>query len=122
LITRSTAGREAHKAWKVDPITEDVEMNMPDLFGRLNSSNDGIEQFREHIVWASKTRRGEGARMAQTAPKWSQFLTSPMPVVGWFNEDEKLSPRSRLMSSGWASSRKPGPWISTAMQSSTSRT
>lgn len=43
-ITRSTAGREAHEAWKVGPITEDVEMNMPDLFGRLKPLNDEIER------------------------------------------------------------------------------
>lgn len=56
-ITRSTAGRESHEAWKVDPITEDVDMNMPDLFGRLKPLNDGIDRFREHIAWAGKTRR-----------------------------------------------------------------
>lgn len=56
-IARSTAGREAHEAWKVDPITKDAEMNMPDLFGRLKPLNDGVERFREHIAWAGKTRR-----------------------------------------------------------------
>lgn len=56
-IARSTAGREAHEAWKADPITEDVEMNMPDLFGRLKPLNDGVDRFREHIGWAGKTRR-----------------------------------------------------------------
>jgi hypothetical protein len=59
LIARSTAGREAHEAWKVDPITEDVEMNMPDLFGRLKPLNDGVDRFREHISWAGKTRRAK---------------------------------------------------------------
>lgn len=56
-IARSTAGRESDEAWKVDPITEDSEMNMPDLFGRLKPLNDGVDRFREHIAWAGKTRR-----------------------------------------------------------------
>jgi hypothetical protein len=56
-IARSSAGREAHEAWKVDPITEDSEMNMPDLFGRLNPLNNGVDRFRELIAWAGKTRR-----------------------------------------------------------------
>lgn len=56
-IARSTAGREAHEAWKVDPIIEDSEMNMPELFGRLKPLNDGVDRFREHIAWAGKTRR-----------------------------------------------------------------
>jgi hypothetical protein len=58
-IARSTAGREAHEAWKAGPITADVEMNMPDLFGRLKPLNDGVDRFREHISWAGKTRRAK---------------------------------------------------------------
>lgn len=56
-IVRATAGREAHESWKVDPITEDSDMNMPDLFARLKPLNDGVDRFREHISWAGKTRR-----------------------------------------------------------------
>lgn len=58
-IARATAGREAHEAWKLDPITEDSEMNMPDLFARLEPLNDGMDRFREHISWAGKTRRAK---------------------------------------------------------------
>lgn len=58
-IARSTAGREAHEAWNVDPIAEDSKMNMPDLFARLKPLNDEVDSFREHISWAGKTRRAK---------------------------------------------------------------
>jgi hypothetical protein len=56
-IGRSTAGREAHEAWKAEPITADSEMNMSELFSRLKPLNDEVETLREHISWAGKARR-----------------------------------------------------------------
>jgi hypothetical protein len=53
------SARQDVRTWKVGPITEDVEMNMPDLFGRLKPLNDGMDRFREHISWAGKTRRAK---------------------------------------------------------------
>jgi hypothetical protein len=58
-IARATAGRESHDAWKTEPITEDSEMNMPELFTRLEPLNDELDRFREDISWADKTRRAK---------------------------------------------------------------
>jgi hypothetical protein len=58
-IARATAGRETHEAWKAEPITEDSEMNMPELFARLEPLNDQLDRFREDISWADETRRAK---------------------------------------------------------------
>jgi hypothetical protein len=58
-IARATAGREAHEAWKAEPITDDSEMNMPELFARLKPLNEQLDSFRDEISWADKTRRAK---------------------------------------------------------------
>jgi hypothetical protein len=58
-VARATAGREAHEAWQDEPIARDAEMNMPELFARLEPLNDQVDSFRKDIGWADKTRRGK---------------------------------------------------------------
>ncbi|MGH2989276.1 MAG: hypothetical protein ACRDMY_11785 [Gaiellaceae bacterium] len=59
LVTtvRRIAGKEAHEAWKADPVSNDAEVNMPELFARLKPVNDAVDEFRRQISWADKTRR-----------------------------------------------------------------
>ncbi|UJA21150.1 hypothetical protein HJD18_13620 [Thermoleophilia bacterium SCSIO 60948] len=56
---RSTAGGETHEAWKVEPISADSEVNMPELYGRLDPLNEAIEDFRARIEWANRSRRSK---------------------------------------------------------------
>lgn len=52
---RLTAGKEAHEAWKVDPISADSDVNMRELFVRLKPLNDAVDEFRRQISWADMT-------------------------------------------------------------------
>lgn len=68
---RLTAGKEAHEAWKVDPISADSDVNMPELFARLKPLNDAVDEFRRQISWADKTRRGRRFRRGGPPPSRS---------------------------------------------------
>jgi hypothetical protein len=65
---RLTAGKEAHEAWKVDPISNDADVNMPELFARLKPLNDAVDEFRRQISWADKTRRARRFRREGPPP------------------------------------------------------
>jgi hypothetical protein len=65
---RLTAGKEAHEGWKVDPISDDSDVNMPELFARLKPLNDAVEEFRQQISWADRPRRGRRFRSGGPRP------------------------------------------------------
>ena len=54
---RRTAGREAHEAWKVEPVTEDRQMNMPELFERLAAFRQRLAAFEKDLARATLPRR-----------------------------------------------------------------
>lgn len=54
---RQTAGGEATKAWKDPPITTDPEMNMPELFDRLEPFRAGLKEFEADLARATLPRR-----------------------------------------------------------------
>lgn len=54
---RETAGSEATKAWKDEPIKTDPQMNMPELFDRLQSFRDGLKRFESDLARATLPRR-----------------------------------------------------------------
>ncbi|MDQ3090867.1 MAG: hypothetical protein M3R46_04230 [Actinomycetota bacterium] len=54
---RQTAGREAHEAWKDDPIETDPEMNMGPVFDRLEPLRDRLDQFEVDLARATLPRR-----------------------------------------------------------------
>ena len=54
---RQTAGGEATKAWKDPPLTTDPEMNMPELFDRLEPFRAGLKKFEADLARATLPRR-----------------------------------------------------------------
>lgn len=66
---RRIAGKEAHEAWKADPISDDTDVNMPELFARLKPLNDAVDEFRRQIRWADMTRRGRRFRRGGPPPE-----------------------------------------------------
>jgi hypothetical protein len=54
---RQTAGQEAHQAWTDDPITTDPQMNMPDLFDRLQPLREALARFESSLARATLPRR-----------------------------------------------------------------
>jgi hypothetical protein len=56
-VARTTAGAEAHEAWKEEPIASDAEMNMGPLFERLSGFHQRIESFKGDLARATLPRR-----------------------------------------------------------------
>jgi hypothetical protein len=54
---RQVVGREAHEAWKEEPIHSDSEMNSGPLFDRLVSFRQQLDEFQEALAWATRPRR-----------------------------------------------------------------
>jgi hypothetical protein len=50
---RQTAGKEAHNAWNEDPIQTDSEMNMADLYDRLQPLRDHLKRFESDLAHAT---------------------------------------------------------------------
>lgn len=54
---RATAGREAHLAWTEPPVSGDSEMNMGDLFDRLELFRKKLATFEGALACATLPRR-----------------------------------------------------------------
>ncbi len=61
-VARETAGREAHGAWTEDPIASDPEMNMPELFDRLEPFRAELRRFEDQLALATLPRRAKVGR------------------------------------------------------------
>ena len=59
---RRVVGKEAHDAWKQEPIGEDSEMNMGPLFDRLGEFREQQLHFQEAMARATLPRRLRAAR------------------------------------------------------------
>lgn len=60
---RAVVGREAHDAWKEEPITNDAEMNMGPLFERLAAFREQLEKLEVELAWATLPRRRQAWRL-----------------------------------------------------------
>jgi hypothetical protein len=56
-IARSIVGKESHDAWQQEPIGEDFEMNMGEVFGRLEPFRDQLAAFESSLADATLPRR-----------------------------------------------------------------
>jgi hypothetical protein len=54
---RAVVGKEAHDAWKEEPIGSDAEMNMGPLFDRLGRYRTEVDKFETELAWATLPRR-----------------------------------------------------------------
>lgn len=54
---RATAGAEAHVAWKEAPVKDDREMNMGQIFERLEDLRLQLGKFTDELAWATLARR-----------------------------------------------------------------
>lgn len=54
---RISVGREAHDAWKEEPISSDREMNMGPLYERIVPFRDQLADFEGELAWATLPRR-----------------------------------------------------------------
>jgi hypothetical protein len=56
-VARRTAGGEAHEAWKVRPVATDAEMNMGELFNRMEDFRSQLDIFQKDLARATLPRR-----------------------------------------------------------------
>jgi hypothetical protein len=59
---RAVVGREAHDAWKEEPITSDTEMNMAHLFERIAAFRGQLAKLEVELAWATLPRRRQAWR------------------------------------------------------------
>ncbi|HET9677532.1 MAG TPA: hypothetical protein VFP21_08530 [Solirubrobacterales bacterium] len=62
FTARTVVGKEAHDAWRQEPISEDSEMNMGVLFERLAPYRSQLATFQGELAHATLPRRQRVAR------------------------------------------------------------
>jgi hypothetical protein len=76
-IARSCVGREAHDAWKEEPISSDAEMNMGSVFERIDAFRKELSRFEAELAWATLPRRHRAWRaVRERGPRRREARTS----------------------------------------------
>jgi len=68
-VARETAGAEAHQAWKEPAIKTDVEMNMADVFQRLQGFRLELKTFEGALSHSTLPRRKKLWRALRRSPR-----------------------------------------------------